>query len=48
MVLENWRYASDFKLHMSTDYVRAFMVKVPDLCVEDVEICGYRQRSPQA
>jgi quinol monooxygenase YgiN len=48
MVLEDWRHASDFKLHMSTDYVQAFMVKVPDLSVEDVEICGYQQRSPQA
>lgn len=48
MVLEDWRHASDFKLHMSTDYVQAFMVKVPDLCVDDVEICGYQQRSPQA
>ncbi|MET3649983.1 putative quinol monooxygenase [Phyllobacterium ifriqiyense] len=48
MVLEDWRHAFDFKLHMSTHYVQAFMVKVPDLCVEDVEICGYQQRSPQA
>ncbi|MBY3252304.1 antibiotic biosynthesis monooxygenase [Rhizobium laguerreae] len=48
MVLEDWRHASDFKLHMSTNYVQAFMAKVPDLCVEDVEICGYQQRSPQA
>jgi quinol monooxygenase YgiN len=48
MVLEDWRHASDFKLHMSTHYVQAFMAKVPDLCVEDVEICGYQQRSPQA
>ncbi|AHK04696.1 MULTISPECIES: putative quinol monooxygenase [Rhizobium/Agrobacterium group] len=48
MVLEDWRHASDFELHMSTPYVEAFMAKVPDLCVEDVEICGYQQRSPQA
>lgn len=48
MVLEDWRLASDFKLHMNTDYVLAFMAKVPHLCVEDVEICGYQQRSPQA
>ncbi|RVG63452.1 putative quinol monooxygenase [Sinorhizobium meliloti] len=48
MVLEDWRHASDFKMHMSTEYVQAFMVKVPDLCVQDVEICGYQQRSPQA
>lgn len=33
MVLEDWRHYSDFKLHMSTDYVQAFMAKVPDLCV---------------
>lgn len=48
MVLEDWRHASDFTLHMSTYYVQAFMAKVPDLCVEDMEICGYQQRSPQA
>ncbi|MGF6177654.1 putative quinol monooxygenase [Ensifer sp. 4252] len=48
MVIEDWRHASDFKLHMSADYVQAFVEKVPDLCVEDVEICGYQQRSPQA
>ncbi|MBY5645770.1 putative quinol monooxygenase [Rhizobium leguminosarum] len=48
MVLEDWRHASDFKLHMSTQYVQAFMGKVPELCVKDVEICGYEQRSPQA
>ena len=48
MVLEDWRHASDFKLHMSTNYVQAFMAKVPDLCDEDVEICGYQQRSPHA
>ncbi|MES4993562.1 hypothetical protein ABVB70_25010, partial [Agrobacterium radiobacter] len=48
MVLEDWRHTSDFKLHMSTPYVEAFMAKVPELCVEDVEICGYQQRSPQA
>jgi len=47
-VLEDWRHASDFRLHMSTPYVEAFMAKVPDLCVEDVEICGYQQRSPLA
>lgn len=48
MALEDWRHVSDFKLHMSTHYVQAFMAKVPDLCVEDMEICGYQQRSPQA
>ncbi|PTQ07845.1 antibiotic biosynthesis monooxygenase [Sphingomonas oleivorans] len=47
MVLEDWRHPSDFDLHMASDYVRAFMAKVSDLCVEEVEICGYRQRSPQ-
>ncbi|WP_342316870.1 putative quinol monooxygenase [Lysobacter sp. FW306-1B-D06B] len=48
MVIEDWRHHSDFDLHMSTRYVKAFMAKVADLCVEDVEICGYQQRSPQA
>ena len=47
MVLEDWRYESDFDLHMGTGYVQAFMAKLPDLCSEDVEICGYQQRSPQ-
>jgi quinol monooxygenase YgiN len=47
MVLEDWRHASDFKLHMSTNYVQAFMAKVADLCVEDVKIRGYQQQSLQ-
>ncbi|GLK82801.1 putative quinol monooxygenase [Ancylobacter defluvii] len=47
MVLEDWRQPSDFDLHMASDYVRAFMAKVPELCVGKVEICAYRQVSPQ-
>jgi quinol monooxygenase YgiN len=47
LVLEDWRHPSDFDLHMATDYVQAFMAKVADLCTEEVEICGYRRRSPQ-
>jgi quinol monooxygenase YgiN len=45
MVVEDWRYPSDFDEHMATSYVRDFLVKVPDLCVTDVEIRGFQQRS---
>ncbi|YCI06849.1 antibiotic biosynthesis monooxygenase (plasmid) [Ensifer sp. D2-11] len=47
LVLEDWRHPSDFELHLATGYVSAFMKKVDDLCVEEVEIRGYQQRSPQ-
>ncbi|RAS00442.1 putative quinol monooxygenase [Ensifer adhaerens] len=45
MVVEDWRYSSDFDEHMATSYVRDFLSKVPDLCVTDVEIRGFQQRS---
>ncbi|MBD9597498.1 antibiotic biosynthesis monooxygenase [Ensifer sp. ENS05] len=45
MVVEDWRYPSDFDEHMATSYVRDFLAKVPDLCVTDVEIRGFQQRS---
>jgi quinol monooxygenase YgiN len=45
MVVEDWRYPSDFDEHMATSHVRDFLVKVPDLYVTDVEIRGFQQRS---
>ena len=45
MVVEDWRYPSDFDEHMATSYVRNFLAMVPDLCVTDVETRGFQQRS---
>jgi quinol monooxygenase YgiN len=45
MVIEDWRYQSDFDEHMATSYVRDFLAKVPDLCVTDVDIRGFQERS---
>jgi quinol monooxygenase YgiN len=45
MVVEDWRYPSDFAEHMGTSYVQDFLAKVPDLCVTDIEIRGFQQRS---
>ena len=48
LILEDWRKPTDFDAHMRSAYVTAFLAKVPELCVGEVEICGYRQRSPLA
>jgi quinol monooxygenase YgiN len=45
MVAEDWRYPSDFDEHMETSYVQDFLAKVPDLCVTDIEIRSFQQRS---
>ncbi len=45
MVVEDWRYPSEFDTHMETSYVQDFLTKIPGLCVTDVEIRGYQQRS---
>jgi quinol monooxygenase YgiN len=45
MVVEDWRYPSDFDEHMETSYVQDFLAKVPDLCVTDIEIRSFQQRS---
>ncbi|MBB2908338.1 putative quinol monooxygenase [Agrobacterium pusense] len=45
MVIEDWRHASDFDYHMKTSYVIEFLGRVPELCVGDIEIRGFRQCS---
>ncbi|WP_280171667.1 putative quinol monooxygenase [Agrobacterium pusense] len=45
IVIEDWRHASDFNEHMKTSYVREFLARVPELCVGDVKIWGFQQRS---
>lgn len=45
MVVEDWRHASDFDEHMKTSYVIDFLARVPELCVDDVKIRGFQQRS---
>ncbi|MBM7326099.1 antibiotic biosynthesis monooxygenase [Agrobacterium sp. S2] len=46
MVLEVWRRSSDFDEHMETTYVRNFLAKVNDLCLNEVDILRFHQRSP--
>lgn len=46
MVVEDWRHSSDFDEHMKTDYVRDFLTKATDLCLNEIDILRYQQRSP--
>jgi len=45
IVIEDWRSAADFDLHMATDYVQAFLRQVPELCDGEPDIRTYQKRS---
>lgn len=45
IVLEDWRSAADFDLHMATDHVQAFLRRVSSLCDGEPDIRTYSKRS---
>ena len=46
IVVEDWRHHSDFDEHMKTTYVREFLTKAADLCVNEIEIQKFQRRFP--
>lgn len=45
IVVEDWTSHEAFDLHMSTPYVRKFLVEVPSLCEGSPDIRTYQKRS---
>ena len=45
IVVEDWRSVADFDLHMSSDYVRAFLRQMPAVCDGEPDIRTYYERS---